>query len=120
MRLLVLELEFIFIIHLIWKGWECTVGDVCLGIDWSIHRIMMWDFQNLPIVIITILIVNVYKLSKPTSSDCLQFDRGMNSVFSFSLPLLVPSCIRKEHTIDLHQNDNEKERTLETMSNYDF
>ena len=74
----------------------------------------------MPIVIITILIVNVYKLSKPTSSECLQFDRGLNSVFSLSFPLFVPSCIRKEHTIDLHQSDNEKARTLEPMSNYDF
>ena len=120
MRLPVLELEFFFIWHLVWKCCECIVGYLCLGMDWSINRIMMLDYQNLPIVIITILIVHVYKLSKPTSSECLQFDRGLNSVFSLSFPLFVPSCIRKEHTIDLHQSDNEKAIILKPMNNYDF
>ena len=112
MRLLVLELEFIFILHLVWKGWECTVGDLCLGMDWSIHRIMMSKCQNLPIVLITILIVNGEKLSKSSSNECLQFDGGLNSVFSLSLPLFTQYFIRKEHAINFHQSDNKKSKNF--------
>ena len=65
------------------------MGDVCLGMDWSILRIMMLKFQNLAIVLITRLIVNGDILSKPTSSECLQFDGVLSSAFSLSLLLFA-------------------------------
>ena len=65
------------------------MGDVCLGMDWSILRIMMLECQNLPLVLITLLIVNGDILSKPTGSECLQFDGGLSSAFSLSLPLFA-------------------------------